>query len=466
MSDPRTNSDFQDVLSSIRRLISEDLRAEPRPSGKLVLTAAHRIEAVDPAPPEPAPAGAVADLPDIRAEVLTLAVGAGTVDEASATLEDTIAELEAAVARIGDEFEPDGGEEALSRRHGDPALVGAFGEGFAVDVAADEGGGDAGAATAGGDDGAPLDLPITADRHQPDSDDDEAIAAAEVVPGGPEDHAETAGGPESAAAEAPVQGDVFGAEDRPDRLQGWPQGWLQDDAAFEAADDHGAAPTETAAEADPCRDETGHDAAAIEAGRGAAEPGLVSAAVDPDPRAEQAGAEPAGAEPAAGDGAPLATPGRVRRLNLAPSGEGGDDRDTAADGGFAAPQPDAAEADAGSAWPAFSGLTAAPADPPLTFQHAAQNAAQLAATHPAAGGGAEAEDDEDAGDPGLFADGDESVIDMETLHALVADIIRQELQGPLGERITRNVRKLVRREIHRALDLRIAEVESDGQGDA
>lgn len=39
----------------------------------------------------------------------------------------------------------------------------------------------------------------------------------------------------------------------------------------------------------------------------------------------------------------------------------------------------------------------------------------------------------------------------EALHAMVAEIIRAELQGVLGERITRNVRKLVRREIHRVL---------------
>jgi cell pole-organizing protein PopZ len=37
------------------------------------------------------------------------------------------------------------------------------------------------------------------------------------------------------------------------------------------------------------------------------------------------------------------------------------------------------------------------------------------------------------------------------LRALVAEIIRAELQGALGERITRNVRKLVRREINRVL---------------
>ncbi|MCF6232837.1 MAG: hypothetical protein L3J36_07040 [Rhodobacteraceae bacterium] len=47
--------------------------------------------------------------------------------------------------------------------------------------------------------------------------------------------------------------------------------------------------------------------------------------------------------------------------------------------------------------------------------------------------------------------GDDAVLDEESLRELVAEIVRQELQGALGERITRNVRKLVRREIHRAL---------------
>lgn len=42
-------------------------------------------------------------------------------------------------------------------------------------------------------------------------------------------------------------------------------------------------------------------------------------------------------------------------------------------------------------------------------------------------------------------------IDEEVLRQMVSDIVRQELQGVLGERITRNVRKLVRREIHRVV---------------
>ena len=44
-----------------------------------------------------------------------------------------------------------------------------------------------------------------------------------------------------------------------------------------------------------------------------------------------------------------------------------------------------------------------------------------------------------------------ATVDEEALRKLVRDMIREELQGGLGERITRNVRKLVRSEISRAL---------------
>lgn len=49
------------------------------------------------------------------------------------------------------------------------------------------------------------------------------------------------------------------------------------------------------------------------------------------------------------------------------------------------------------------------------------------------------------------AEAGDAVLDEEALRALVGEIVRQELQGKLGERITRNVRKLVRREISRTL---------------
>lgn len=49
---------------------------------------------------------------------------------------------------------------------------------------------------------------------------------------------------------------------------------------------------------------------------------------------------------------------------------------------------------------------------------------------------------------------DDPVYDEDLLRELVRDILREELQGALGERITRNVRKLVRAEIARALAVR------------
>lgn len=39
----------------------------------------------------------------------------------------------------------------------------------------------------------------------------------------------------------------------------------------------------------------------------------------------------------------------------------------------------------------------------------------------------------------------------DALRALIRDVLRQELEGDLGERITRNLRKLVRREVFRVL---------------
>jgi len=50
-----------------------------------------------------------------------------------------------------------------------------------------------------------------------------------------------------------------------------------------------------------------------------------------------------------------------------------------------------------------------------------------------------------------FAEEEETILDEEMLRDLVSEMVREELQGELGDRITRNVRKLVRREIQRAL---------------
>jgi hypothetical protein len=47
-----------------------------------------------------------------------------------------------------------------------------------------------------------------------------------------------------------------------------------------------------------------------------------------------------------------------------------------------------------------------------------------------------------------------TILDEAALQEVVRQMIREELQGSLGERITRNVRKLVRAEINRALTAR------------
>ncbi|WP_101065439.1 hypothetical protein [Roseovarius salinarum] len=59
--------------------------------------------------------------------------------------------------------------------------------------------------------------------------------------------------------------------------------------------------------------------------------------------------------------------------------------------------------------------------------------------------------DDDETSDNWVADQQDAVLDEDALRELVSQIVREELQGTLGERITRNVRKLVRREIHRAL---------------
>lgn len=55
---------------------------------------------------------------------------------------------------------------------------------------------------------------------------------------------------------------------------------------------------------------------------------------------------------------------------------------------------------------------------------------------------------------GLDMTADDQLLDEDTLREMITEIVHAELQGALGERITRNVRRLVRREIHRALTAR------------
>ena len=69
-------------------------------------------------------------------------------------------------------------------------------------------------------------------------------------------------------------------------------------------------------------------------------------------------------------------------------------------------------------------------------------------------GSGPSETSEDVEEGGNFLADDEAMMDEEALREMVGDLVREELQGVLGERITRNVRRLVRREIQRAMAMR------------
>lgn len=102
MSDPMTNVQIEDVLSSIRRLVSEDLRPGARPAAtaslpandKLVLTPALRIVPEDRTPAAEPPRPAVST----------------ETTEAFDPLARRAAALEAALSGKADDWEPDGSE--------------------------------------------------------------------------------------------------------------------------------------------------------------------------------------------------------------------------------------------------------------------------------------------------------------------------------------------------------------------
>ncbi|SEW25983.1 hypothetical protein SAMN04488515_1893 [Cognatiyoonia koreensis] len=117
------------------------------------------------------------------------------------------------------------------------------------------------------------------------------------------------------------------------------------------------------------------------------------------------------------------------------------------------PEPPAPEPETNTDEPAFGDTFSRIG---VTFMHAPQSASasveeddtdvdhgdELAPDLPQTG----ADEDIDA-----YLFGDKGVVDEEALRQIVMRIVRDELQGKMGERITRNVRKMVRREIHRVI---------------
>ena len=415
MANSKGNMEIMDVLSSIRRLVSEDrpsatARAEPTPPAP-VADKAEQAQ-VAPLPPDaaeavpvvaPAMSEAMADdlvlaamaaprAPDGAARrpgesrfVLTAALRVGEEAEREddpdgglaseslpqradlkpardlSSLEDTIAELEAAVAGIEEEFEPDGGD---APAHADLASAGPMPSWPVAERAAPVAGGFQGI-MAGFET-----MPVADDR-----------------------------------LDLPINGDVTVPAMRrgEDRQVGVGGGFFR--AAARAEDATREVPEDIPAEATPpTAEDIGFDGASqTEAPFAASEEDLTVAPVDGEEeravsrpiilRSRSVEPEPAPAEGRCDDAAAV-------RL----------------------------EAVAEAATAPESDLQAESAD--LTVD----------------GRDIEAEEEHGLFDP--LADAD---LDIDMLRDMVAEIVRDELRGTLGERITRNLRALVRREIERAL---------------
>jgi hypothetical protein len=114
MSDPMTNVEVEDVMTSIRRLVSDDvpkprrvvagILAEFRRPEPLLLTPALRV--VEKVQVQPL---ALTPMMQIQAE--TKSIPAMIANQVASSLEERIAELEAAVSQSAEQFEPDGGDE-------------------------------------------------------------------------------------------------------------------------------------------------------------------------------------------------------------------------------------------------------------------------------------------------------------------------------------------------------------------
>lgn len=130
MSDALTNNEIEDVLTSVRRLVAEDVRRPAgggttgKPGGRLILTQAQRVDAASSMAPEPENVAPVSSDPEPARPLSQVQPTPAPATQAPLThtppgpspdfrrLEATIAELEAAVSASGSVFEPDGSENA------------------------------------------------------------------------------------------------------------------------------------------------------------------------------------------------------------------------------------------------------------------------------------------------------------------------------------------------------------------
>ncbi|WP_238368243.1 hypothetical protein [Mesobacterium pallidum] len=383
MAESASNSEIEDVLSSIRRLVSQDIRrgdgstamAEPE---KLVLTPALRVEAQDEA----------VDLDDDGSETDVSALDAG---------------WSGAPAGADDEFEFDDDTDEPPFDWDDDTHVAEVQESVydEPEIAAPE------AEAAQAEPSFPRQSALQAkiaelealigDRQEdwePDAGADDVAESVEAMEWDDQ-------GPSEAQVDAPDWDEVEAQVDEPE----WDQAEAAWDGETEADEDAAEAFAEDVAEY------------------------VIEDAVELPPEEEAQEAEAATVAPDHGDAwdvDPLAPPAEAAVPQSEPM-----DAPAAVDASDEAEGRDEALAEEAQA----------------STPHVAGFARTEQRLH--LSDGSAARDDEDD-DIDLFAE--DNLLDEETLREMVADIVRQELQGALGERITRNVRKLVRREIHRALN--------------
>ncbi|MEX0304617.1 MAG: hypothetical protein AB3N24_19535 [Leisingera sp.] len=364
MSDPVTHAEIEDVLSSIRRLVSEDSRgqpAAPEPAARLVLTPALRVqepEGPEAAAPEEAP------------------------EPAAATQPDKPSPSESAPAESKPEPAPAEAEPDDEKELPEPPSVETWeteDSSSAAEAFADE--------------------PPIAFRHRGAPETADAGSPEEADSDGSHSEAVPDAGAETASADAP---------------------WADPRATlFAAADAAGLAGTPASPDS---QDTASQDQASGTAGARAAS--VVRKIAELEARSAGAeGQEQQHWEPDSQTEAPFA-------------GSGTDTIEWRDEPLSARQSSSREEADDAEEPEGFTGGAAEPGTGQPAGSASAETVAEAAIT------GAAMESLAEAGD---------TYLDEDSLRDLVASIVREELQGPLGERITRNVRKLVRREIHRAL---------------
>ncbi|WP_126974731.1 hypothetical protein [Frigidibacter oleivorans] len=475
MSDRMTRVEIEDVLSSIRRLVSEDLRAAARTEPRLTLADSHGEGGGFAAPSSDAgaasPAGAEPP-PLVLSPSLRVVEGGASLH---ASLEETIAELEAAIAGTGagQDWQPETVDSGPADLEFEPEVAEAEPDHAVTGAGEDADSGDAGSDAADPADDWSTDRLLSVVASAPEADDlpvqswdADAEALDWSAPGAPEDEP----GAEGAAAGRLTGRDSNAAESvAAPRLRIAARADLDRVSDHAEPDDHPeAAPEAAGAPQDAARlDDTAQATGADERETDGQESdgqdgdwqetdwqeadwrdgdaptvfdGQIVATADalaPVPELAEPVTRVAPAHARFGGPSADSPGGADLRQDDDPDGDPDDTPEGAAEGRAAGEDVDWSEI------PYLSRILDAQRGAPAGADAASRGTpVEAVAVEPGEGAASR-----DAGP-------DDAIFDEAALRGFVSEIIREELQGALGERITRNLRKLVHREVQRALAAR------------